>query len=108
MTKEQYLEMCAALGSEPKEDEIPVEYHDLDELTKLALMVYDALQDTRDNFNNCYTGKNLVGFLDVFSLFDIDTCDYREIYNVIKYLDSLKIEASRDAAAKAQNKKPPG
>lgn len=106
MTKEQYLDMCAALGNTPKEEEIPVEYGDLSEITKLSLMVYDALQDTRDNFNNVYTGKNLVGFPDVFRLFDIDPSDYREVFLTIKYLDSLKIEASRDAAARAQNKKP--
>ena len=29
MTKEQYFEMCEMMGSEPVEDEIPVEFDDL-------------------------------------------------------------------------------
>ena len=43
MTKEQYFEMCEALGNEPAESEIPIEFDDFPLVDSiLILLVLDV------------------------------------------------------------------
>jgi len=43
MTKEQYLEMCEMLGTEPVDAEIPVDFTDFPELVQQILNIYNVL-----------------------------------------------------------------
>lgn len=59
MTKEQYLEMCEQLGSEPDPEEMPVDFTDMPDEIQEAFDLYSKLPDRWDNFNGIYQGKDL-------------------------------------------------
>jgi hypothetical protein len=104
MTKEQYLEMCEMLGSEPDELEMPVDFTDFPELVQQTLNLYNLLLDHWDGMSGVFFGKRLEGIFDLFKVYEI--VDYEQLYalNIIKHLDSVrsKIYAEqREAQQKA-------
>lgn len=104
MTKEQYFEMCAALGSEPKESEIPMDLDDFPPEVHKALTLYEALQDEWDYYNGNYFGKRLEGLLNVFKIFSIPEEEHREYYDLVVIIDRLKTAELR---TKKKNSTPP-
>ena len=69
---DHYLEICAALGSEPDEDEIPPTIDDLCYEAQMALEIYAYLQDIwSGGMTTFYVGKSLQNLKDIFDLFDI-------------------------------------
>lgn len=100
MTKEGYFEMCEALGSDPLESEIPVEFEDLVVEAQQALQIFNNLQDSWDYMNGNYIGKNLVGFRDILEIFNIPAEDHRVMYELIMYIDSIRAQAIRDKKPK--------
>ncbi len=90
MTKDQYFEMCQMLNSEPKEEEIPVEFEDLNSDVQYAITVYNMLQDNWDTMNGNYLGKNMVGLTDIFRIMEVD--DYRTCFYIIGILDRVRGE----------------
>lgn len=92
MTREQYFEMCEALGQQPAEENIPVEYEDFDIEIQQIIQIYNILQDTWDGFNGLYLGKQLLGIEQIFKIFEIDKQDYLIIIQVIKLLDKIRSE----------------
>lgn len=99
MTKEAYFEMCEAMGSEPLEAEIPVEFEDLVVEAQQAMQVYNHLQDSWDYMNGNYIGKNLAGFKDILEIFEIPKEDYRVMYELILHIDSVRAKSIRDKQA---------
>lgn len=100
MTKDQYFEMCEALGSTPKDSEIPIDYEDLVDEVKDALRIYSNLQDNWDYFNGNYMGKNLVGLKDIFDLYDIDPRTRQPIFEYIQIIDRLRSKSIQDKKPK--------
>ena len=100
MSKEAYFEMCEALGSEPLESEIPVEFTDLAVEAQQALQIYNNLQDSWDYMNGNYIGKNLVGFKDILEIFEVPKEDYRIMYELIMHIDSVRAKLIRDSKKK--------
>lgn len=100
MTKEAYYEVCEALGSDPIDSEIPVEFDDLVSEAQQALQIYNNLQDSWDYMNGNYIGKNLAGFKDILEIFDIPKEDHRIMYELIMHIDSIRAKAIRDAKPK--------
>jgi len=90
MTKEQYFDMCEQLGTEPVDDQIPIEYEDLLFEVQEALKIYNVLQDNWDYMNGNYIGKNLNGFKDILEIFDVPPEDYRSIYELIIHIDRIR------------------
>ena len=90
MTKDKYFEMCEMIGSEVKEDEIPVEYEDLHDDVQETLSVYNTLQDNWDSMNGVYLGKSMVGITDVFRLMNVD--DTKTCFLIIGVLDKARGE----------------
>lgn len=88
MTKDKYFEMCEMLGSESKEDEIPVEYEDLIEDVQYTLSVYNMLQDNWDTMNGNYLGKNMSGLTDVFNVLGVE--DHRTCFFIIQIIDGVR------------------
>jgi hypothetical protein len=80
--------MCAALGNEPVESEIPVEYDDLSDDVQEALMVYNMLQDNWDGMNGVYMGKVMSGISDVFSIAEIE--DRKTCFAIIQIIDNIR------------------
>lgn len=90
MTKDQYFEMCEMLGSEPVEDQIPVEYDDLLLEVQQALQIYNNLQDCWDYMGGNYIGKNLSGFRDVLDILEVPQEDRRSIYELVMEVDRIR------------------
>jgi len=87
MTKEAYFEMCEALGSEPIDSEIPIDYSDLPVDAQEALGIYNKLRDEWDGFNGIYMGKNYAGILDIFTILDVPVEDRRAMFELINMID---------------------
>ena len=78
------------VGSEPKEDEIPVEFEDLNDDVQYAISVYNMLQDNWDSMNGHYLGKSMAGISDVFSIMDVT--DHKSCFFIIQILDRVRSE----------------
>lgn len=85
MTKEAYFEMCDMLGTEPKEDEIPIEYDELYDEVQEAIHVYNMLQDSWDSMNGIYLGKVMNGIADILDIAQVE--DRKTCYKIIQLLD---------------------
>ena len=92
MTKEQYYEMCEQMGTEPNEDELPVELADFYPEVQLLLSIYGILRDEWEFVGGNYLGKNLNGILDLFDVYEVDNLDKRLYLQIIHVLDSVRIE----------------
>lgn len=92
MTKESYFEMCEMLGTDPKEEEIPIEFDDLIVEVQQALQIYSNLQDCWDYMGGNYIGKNLTGFRDVLEILEVPASDYRSVYELIMEIDRIRSE----------------
>lgn len=96
MTKETYFEMCEMLGSEPLQEEIPVEYDDLMIDVQQAFSVYQKLKDEWDTMNGNYLGKNFSGILDILTILDVPLEDRRTMFDLINIIDEHRSKAIRD------------
>lgn len=94
MTKESYFEMCEMLGTEPKDDEIPIEYEDLYDEVQEAISVYNMLQDQWDTMNGLYLGKILSGIVDILDIAQVE--DRQTCYKIIQLLDSNRSKIIND------------
>jgi len=102
MTKDDYFEMCEALGTEPVDDEIPVDYEDLNIDVQEALGIYQKLRDEWDSMNGIYLGKNYVGLVDILELLDVPVEDRRTQFELIGIIDRHRSKAIADARPKTK------
>lgn len=102
MTKEAYFEMCEALGSEPLEEEIPVDYEDFCLDVQEALGIYQKLRDEWDTMNGVYLGKNYVGLVDILELLEVPVEDRRTQFELIGIIDRHRSKAIADAKPKTK------
>lgn len=98
MTRDTYYEMCEMLGSEPLEEEIPVEFEDFDLDTQEAFTIYQMLQDTWDPMGGQYLGKNYSGLMDILALNEIE--DKKTMFTLIKKLDEHRSNYLRSKTPK--------
>lgn len=80
--------MCEALGTEPVEEEIPLEYSDLPTEVQEAMIVYNMLQDNWDTMGGQYMGKVLAGIADIFEI--AETEDPRTTFFIIGLIDRTR------------------
>lgn len=106
MTKEQYFEMCTAMGYEPEEDRIPVDFEDLFTDVQEAFIIYARLQDTWDSMNGIYLGKNLLGIKDLFEILEIPREDWKTVLDLITIIDGYRADEIRREAERNKNKNP--
>ena len=92
MTKETYLEMCEMLGSQPVQEEIPVEYEDLLVDVQEALSIYAKLRDEWDTMNGNYMGKSYAGISDIFDILEVPTEDRKTLFNLLGVIDGIRSE----------------
>lgn len=102
MTKDQYFEMCQALGTEPLDEEIPLEIEDFPQEVQQAITVYYRLRDEWDTMNGIYLGKSYTGLGEILDIFEVQKEDRRYFLEWISILDAARskaIEASRPKKA---------
>jgi hypothetical protein len=92
MTKEQYFEMCEALGSEPLSEEIPVEMDDFPIEIQEVFSVYYKLRDDWDYFAGIYKGKSYDGLVDILDILDIEKKNRKYLLEWIAVLDRFRSE----------------
>jgi hypothetical protein len=90
MTKDQYFEMCEALGNEPEESEIPVEFEDFPLEVQQAFNAYKMLRDEWDTMNGVYLGKSLIGVKDVLEATEVEVSEHKFIIMLIRIIDSVR------------------
>jgi hypothetical protein len=101
MTRDRYLEMCAQLGKEPVESEIPPDWKDFPEVVISALNVFNMLGD-RMYPEIGYVGKdytNLSYFLDIY---DIEDTEF--FLELLTWLDSRAIRTSQEQLKREHDK----
>ena len=102
MTKEAYYEMCEALGSEPIEEETPVEVADFPPEVQLVIMMYNKLRDEWDYMGGNYIGKSLVGLRDIFDMFEIPIQDRKLLLGWISIIDSTRSKVYSETRANSK------
>lgn len=90
VTKEAYFEMCEALGNEPVESEIPVDFDDFPLEVQQAFNAYRMLRDEWDTMNGNYLGKSLIGVKDVLEATEIEQSDQKFIIMLIRMIDNVR------------------
>lgn len=96
MTKAAYFEMCEMLGTEPVDEEIPVEYEDLFIDLQQAMNIYYKLRDEWDTMNGVYMGKSYAGILDIFTILEVPVEDHKTIFDLIGLIDHYRSKAISD------------
>lgn len=107
MTREKYLEMCEMLGSEPLEEEIPLEIGDLALEAQQALSVYGMLRDEWEGFGGVYLGKSYLGLSEILEYTEIEPQDRKFIVMLVKMIDGIRSE-ELNKRQESNNKKPAG
>jgi len=102
MTKDTYFEMCETLGTEPIEEEIPVEFEDFCLDVQEALGIYSKLRDEWDYMGGNYIGKTYNGLLDILELLDVPVEDRRTQYELIGIIDKHRSQAIANAKPKTK------
>lgn len=96
MTKSAYFEMCEALGSEPLEEEIPIDLEDFNTDVQEVLVIYQKLKDDWDTMNGNYLGKNYAGILDILTILEVPTEDRRTVFDLIGIIDGHRSKSIVD------------
>ena len=90
MTKETYYLMCSELGTDPKDNEAPVDLEDMPLEVETAYHVYNLLPDKIDSFNGIYYGKALEHTPTILDFLSIDS--RKDIFKIILIIDTLERE----------------
>ena len=102
MTKEAYFEMCELLGSEPKDEDIPVELSDFPDLVQQMLNIYSILKDVLDPMGGNYLGKDFSIFFELLACYGIDSREEAlVVLDLIQFVDSVRykiIKAKAEAS----------
>ena len=104
MKKEDYFEMCEALGNEPIEEEIPVEMEDFPSEVQEAINVYYKMRDEWDTMNGVYLGKSFSGFTDILDILEVPFEDRKNLLEWISIMDSARSKAFSDMKAAKESK----
>jgi len=92
MTRESYLDMCEAMGSEPIDEEIPVGAEDLLYETVRALAIYSYLPDRFDGMSG-FPFKELTSLPILLRAQEVESPeDILYVMSILKILDADNIE----------------
>ena len=81
MTAEQYFEMCAQMGYEVIESEIPKEIGELPYSCQLSLIIFNTLPDKVGGMSGVWLGKDFSALEFIFNLYEVD--NKKEIFDLI-------------------------
>jgi hypothetical protein len=107
MTREQYFEMCEAMGSEPEESEIPLEFSDLILEVQEVIHIYNLLQDEWDYMNGNYIGKNFTYIEPVFRMYEVPQELHKVYFELLVTVDRIRAKQIQDSKPKPEQKARP-
>ena len=103
MTRDSYFELCEVMGTEPVQEEIPVEFDDFPLEVQQAFAVYRMLRDEWDTMNGLYLGKSLIGIKDVLEATEIEPDEKKFIIVLVRMIDNVR---SNEINTKKLSEKP--
>lgn len=103
MTRQTYFELCEAMGNEPIEEEIPVEFDDFPLEVQQAFAVYRMLRDEWDTMNGLYLGKSLIGIKDILEATEVEPDEQKFIIVLVRMIDQVR---SNEINSKKLSEKP--
>lgn len=89
------------MGSDPVDEEIPVEYDDLPEEAQEAVTVYNMLQDNWDTMGGQYLGKVMAGISDIFDIAKVE--DKQTCFSIIQIIDNIRAKTINDKKPAKKN-----
>ena len=104
MTKDQYFAMCDALGSEPIEEETPVDLSDFPPEVQEMFNIYYLLADIWDSMSGSYQGKNTSIIFNLFDLYKIEKEDQLVYLMFISGIDNVRKKLINEKIKKQQEK----
>lgn len=90
MTPESYFEMCEALGTEPKEEEIPPTLDDFPAEVHTALLIYNNLRDIVEPMSGVFMGKDLSTVEILFRLYNVEDYEQQFCLETIRTVNSIR------------------
>lgn len=91
MSKDAYFEMCEMMGSEPKDEEIPIEFNDLPDVVQQALEIYGFLPDRWEGMSATFLGKDYSIAFELFKTYEIDNyVEQRLFLRIMSVIDSIR------------------
>ena len=90
MTKDQYYEMCEVLGTEPLEEEIPVEASDFPTSIQESITIFNYLPDRWDSMSGTYFGKDYSILPFLIELYEIE--DVTNLFLFMKIAETTLID----------------
>lgn len=104
MTKQQYFDMLEAIGAEPIDEEIPIEFEDFLEDTQTIISIYNLLPSKWDGFSGSYMGKDYINLELLFNSFHINGEDIKLIaFTILAKLDDVNISRMNKKQEKVTN-----
>lgn len=104
MTKDTYFDMCDTLGTEPQEDEIPLEVSDLPIEAMQAWYVYERLPAQINEFSGSYLGKDIGYIPTIMDLLNI-TDDRSVVFQIILIINNVDREVINRKIDQQRNSK---
>ena len=107
---EQYLDICEMTGSEPKQEDMPVEFSDFHPEVQQAVMLYNLLPSRIAEFSGTYLGKDFGNLSFFFDMYDIERGWQDFYFKVILMLDNIQSEIidkkrkAKEASRKSKTK----
>jgi hypothetical protein len=93
-----YFEICEQMGSEPIEEEIPVDMEDFPIEIQQVLNIYFKLRDEWDGMSGSYMGKSYAGLGDILDIHGIEKADKEYVLDWLTTIDRVRskiIESSQ-------------
>lgn len=80
--------MCEMMGTQPTEEEMPVELDDLHDEVQEAFSVYNMLTDIWDSMGGSYIGKQMAGISDIMDIMGVE--DKRVCLYILSIIDRTR------------------
>ena len=98
--------MCEALGTEPLDSEIPVDFGDFPIFVQESLNFYSLLKDVWDPMGGNYLGKDMSMLFEIFKLYDLENAEKLLHISIIQQLDSVRSKIIHNKKAQKTSEKP--
>lgn len=86
------------LGTDPVEEDVPLELEDFPVAMQVAFSVYQNLQDNWDSVGGNYLGKVKTNFVETLNILGVEQDNHREIFVLVNLLDSVRAELIKPAS----------
>lgn len=95
-----YFEICEQMGSEPIEEEIPVDMEDFPIEIQQVLNIYFKLRDEWDGMSGSYMGKSYAGLGDILDIHGIERADKEYVLDWLTAIDRIRSKIIESAQSK--------